>query len=88
MKPRRWKLESLSFEDPLTISVQGHLLLPTLDLPLQTLNVGDEVHGLRGRSRLDRLLLHVATGFGNLEINLNQNKIYDLYYTIRTLKHG
>jgi len=76
VKPWGWELESLTLENPLTFSVEINLLFPALHLSLQSLDVSDEVHGLRGWGSLDGLLLHVTAWLGNLEKHLrtlNQN---------------
>ena len=67
MEPGRGELEPLSLQDPLSLPVDVDLLLPALHLSLQPLHVGDEVDGLRSRSSLDGLLLHVTTGLGDLD---------------------
>ncbi len=66
VQPCRRELEPLTLEDALTFSVEVDLLLPALHLPLEALNVGDEVDGLGGRRSLNGLLLHVTAGLGNL----------------------
>ena len=67
MEPGRGELEPLSLQNPLSLPVDVDLLLPALHLSLQPLHVGDEVDGLRSRSSLDGLLLHVTTGLGDLD---------------------
>ena len=70
VKPCRRELETLSFKNPLSLSIQIDLLLPALHLPLQALHVSDKVDGLRGRRGLDGLLLHVPTRFWNLQLTM------------------